>query len=50
MHTYIHTYIIFCAAKNFRSGRRDCQRWPSIYGVALAVANVCKAVVNGIER
>ena len=41
---------IFCAAQNFRSGRRDHQRWPRVYGVALAVANVCKAVVNSIER
>ena len=35
---------IFCAAQNFRSGRRDHQRWPSVYGVALAVANLCIAV------
>ena len=42
--------LIFCAAKNFRSRRRDYQRWLSVYGVALTVANVCKAVVNGIER
>ena len=41
---------IFCAAQIFRSGSRDYQRWPSVYGVVLAVANSCKAVVNGNER
>ena len=41
---------IFCAAQNFRSGRRDHQRWPSVYGGALAVPNFCSTVVNGYER
>ena len=41
---------IFCAAQNFRSGRRDHRRWPSVYGIYLAVANLCIAVVNGNER
>ena len=41
---------IFCAAQNFQSGRSDHQRWPSIYSVALTVANFCLTVVNGRER
>ena len=36
---------IFCAAQNFRSGRRDHQRWPSVYSGALVVPNFCSTVV-----
>ena len=38
---------IFCAAQNFRSGRRDHQRWPSVYGVALTGGQL---LLNGGER
>ena len=40
---------IFCAAQNFRSGRRDHRRWPSVSGVSLTVANVCWTVTSGDE-
>jgi len=40
---------IFCAAQNFRSGRWDHRRWPSVYGVSLTVASVCWTVTSGDE-
>jgi len=35
--------------QNFRSGRRDHKRWPSVYGISLTVANVCWTVTSGDE-
>ena len=43
------TRNILCSSK-LSERKGGYQRWASVYGVALAVANVCKAVVNGIER
>jgi hypothetical protein len=38
---------IFCAAQNFRSGRRDHERWPSVYGVVFTGAYFWWKVTSG---